>query len=146
MASFNKIFIVGYLGKAPELRYTPQGTAVCNFSVATTERRKDVAGEMRDNTTWFRVTAWGRTAEICAEYLHKGSQAFIEGRLSQREYTDRDGNQRYTLEVNASDVQFLGPLGDRGEESSQREEGASAPPSSQSRSSKKDIEDDEIPF
>jgi single-strand DNA-binding protein len=100
---------------------------------------------MRDITTWFRVTAWGRTAEICHQYLHKGSQSFIEGRLSQHEYTDREGNQRYTLEVNASDVQFLDSRG-RGEESQPREERPSAPPSSQSRSSKKEPEDDDIPF
>jgi single-strand DNA-binding protein len=108
MASFNKLTIVGYLGRDPEIRYTPQGTPVCNFSVATTERRKDRAGELQDVTTWFRVTVWGKQAETANQYLAKGRQVYIEGRLRQDEFTDRDGNKRTTLEVNATDVQFLG--------------------------------------
>lgn len=107
MASFNKIIIVGYLGKDPELRYTPQGVALCNLSVATTERRKNASGEAEDHTTWFRVTAWRQQAEFCNN-LRKGSQVYIEGRLRQEEYTDRDGQKRYNLEVNASEVQGLG--------------------------------------
>jgi single-strand DNA-binding protein len=105
--SFNKIVIVGYLGRDPELRYTPQGTQVCNFSVATTERRRDSAGEFQERTTWFRVTAWGRLAEVANQYLKKGSHAYIEGRLSAREYTARDGSLRTSLDVNATDIQFL---------------------------------------
>jgi single-strand DNA-binding protein len=114
MASFNKLTIVGYLGRDPEIRYTPQGTPVCNFSVATTERRKDRAGELQDVTTWFRVTVWGKQAETANQYLAKGRQVYIEGRLRQDEYTDRDGNKRTTLEVNATDVQFLGSRQDEG--------------------------------
>lgn len=114
MASFNKIVIVGYLGRDPELRYTPQGTAVCNFSIATTEKRKDKSGESQDATTWFRVSVWGKQAELVNQYLSKGKQVFVEGRLRQDEYTDRDGNKRQTLEVFASDVQFLGSKGDGG--------------------------------
>jgi single-strand DNA-binding protein len=108
MSSFNKITIVGYLGRDPELRYTPQGTAVCNVSVATTERRKNVAGEYEDHTTWFRVTFWNRQAELANEYLAKGRQVYIEGRLRQEEYTDREGNRRVSLEVTATEMQFLG--------------------------------------
>ena len=108
MSSFNKITIVGYLGRDPEIRYTPQGTAVCNVSVATTERRKNVAGEYEDHTTWFRVTLWNRQAELANEYLAKGRQVYIEGRLRQEEYTDREGNRRMSLEVNATEMQFLG--------------------------------------
>jgi single-strand DNA-binding protein len=108
MSSFNKITIVGYLGRDPELRYTPQGTAVCNVSVATTERRKNVTGEYEDHTTWFRVTFWNRQAELANEYLAKGRQVYIEGRLRQEEYTDREGNIRTSLEVNATEMQFLG--------------------------------------
>jgi single-strand DNA-binding protein len=145
MSSFNKITIVGYLGKDPELRYTPQGDAVCNISVATTERRKDAAGEPRDFTTWFRITLWRRQAELCAEYFHKGSQIYIEGRLRQDEYTDRDGNKRQSLVVTATDMQFIGPRGDgRPDESHYREE----QPARQ-RSGKEPAprpEDDEIPF
>ena len=110
--SFNKITIVGYLGRDPELRYTPQGTAVCNFSVATTEKRKNARGETEEHTIWFRVTAWGRQAELAAEYLAKGRQVYVEGRLRREEYTDREGVQRTSLEVNASDIQFLGQRGE----------------------------------
>ena len=106
--SFNKIIIVGNLGKDPELRYTPQGTAVCSFTVATNEKRRDKAGEMQDVTLWFRVTLWERRAEAASKYLTKGSQVYIEGRLRVDEWTDRDGNNRYTLEVQATDMQFIG--------------------------------------
>jgi single-strand DNA-binding protein len=110
--SFNKITIVGYLGRDPELRYTPQGTAVCNMSIATTEKRRDASGETEEHTIWFRVTAWGRQAELAAEYLAKGRQVYVEGRLRREEYTDREGVQRTSLEVNVSDIQFLGQRGE----------------------------------
>jgi single-strand DNA-binding protein len=110
--SFNKITIVGYLGRDPELRYTPQGTAVCKLSVATTERRKNVAGQPEEHTTWFRVTVWGRQAELANEYLARGRQLYLEGRLRLEEYTDRDGNLRISPEVNATDIQFLGQRGE----------------------------------
>lgn len=106
--SFNKITIVGYLGRDPELRYTPQGMAVCKLSVATTEKRKNVAGQPEEHTTWFRVTVWGRQAELANEYLAKGRQIYIEGRLRLEEYNDREGNPRVSPEVNATDIQFLG--------------------------------------
>lgn len=112
MASFNKIIIVGYLGRDPELRYTPDGTPVCNFSIATTERRKDKSGEPEDITTWFRVTAWRRLAELADQYLAKGRQVFVEGSLIQREWTDRDGVTRYNLDVTATDIKFVGARGD----------------------------------
>src|SRR5262245_24474849 len=111
MASFNKIVIVGYLGRDPEMRYTPNGNAVCNFSVATTEKRKR-DGEDEEITTWFKVTAWGRQAELINEYLHKGSQAYIEGRVSLEEWTDREGARRSTLQVNLTDCKFLDRKGD----------------------------------
>src|SRR5262247_4017603 len=113
--SFNKITIVGYLGRDPELRYTPQGTAVCNMSIATTEKRRDARGETEEHTIWFRVTAWGRQAELAAEYLAKGKQVYVEGRLRIEEYTDRDGNLRTSPEVNANDIQFLGQRVENGE-------------------------------
>lgn len=115
MASFNKVVIVGYLGRDPEIRYLPDGTAVCNFSVATTEKKKDRSGESQDITTWFRINVWGRQAEAANQYLSKGRQVYVEGKLSQQEYTDKDGNRKTSLDVRATDVQFLGP---RGEESS----------------------------
>jgi single-strand DNA-binding protein len=110
--SFNKIIIVGNLGRDPELRYTPQGLAVCDFSVATNERRKDQSGEMKDETTWFKVTFWGRQAEVASQYLTKGKQVYIEGRLRAREWTDKDGRVRTSLEVNGSELQMLGTKGD----------------------------------
>ena len=152
--SFNKIIIVGNLGRDPELRYTPQGTAVCNFSVATNERRRDKAGEQQDITTWFRVNAWGRQAENVSKYLAKGRRVYVEGRLHVEEWTDRDGKQRYTLEVNASDVQFLDSAADV-EGIPVRQSEQSAPPAARAaggagggggRPSEPDIEDDEIPF
>lgn len=110
--SFNKISILGHLGRDPELRYTPQGTPVCDFSIATSEKRKDSSGEMQDVTTWFRVTFWGRQAELASQYLSKGRQVFVEGRLSQREWTDREGGKRYSLDVNGTDLHFIGSRGD----------------------------------
>ena len=113
--SFNKIIIVGNLGRDPELRYTPQGSAVCNFSVATNEKKRDKAGELQDVTTWFRVTLWNKQAENASKYLTKGSPVYVEGRLRIEEWTDRDGNTRYTLEVNATDMQFIS-AGGRGDD------------------------------
>src|SRR5215204_5460458 len=109
MASFNKIMIVGYLGRDPEIRYSAQGTAICDFSVATTERRKDKNGDMQEATTWFRVSLFGRQAEIAHQYLAKGKQVFVEGSLSQREWTDQGGATRTSLEVRGTDIQFLSP-------------------------------------
>ena len=109
MASFNKIILVGYLGRDPELRYTPQGTPVCDFSVATTERRKDKSGEMQEATTWFRVSLFGRQAEVASQYLTKGRQVYVEGQLSQREWTDKEGGTRTSLEVRGTEIQFLSP-------------------------------------
>jgi single-strand DNA-binding protein len=139
--SFNKIILVGNLGRDPELRYTPQGTPVCSFSMATNERRKDKTGEMQDHTTWFKVTLWNRQAETAAQYLQKGRPVYIEGRLRVEEYTDRDGKQPHSLEVNATDMQFIG--GARSEE--QPMERAVAAPGGAGPAAP-DIADDDIPF
>lgn len=113
--SFNKITVVGNLGRDPELRYTPQGDAVCNISVATSEKKRDKGGDLQDITTWFRITLWRKQAENAAKYLTKGSPIYVEGRLRIEEWQDRDGKNRYTLEVQATDMQFLG-TGNRGSE------------------------------
>lgn len=105
--SFNKVIVVGNLGRDPELRYTPQGTPVCSFSVASNERRKGSDGEFQDLTTWFRVTAWGKQAETVSKYLTKGRSVYVEGRLRVEDWTDKDGKSRYTLELHATDVQFI---------------------------------------
>jgi single-strand DNA-binding protein len=109
--SFNKIIIVGNLGRDPELRYTPQGSAVCSFSVATTEKRRDKNGEMSDITTWFKVTLWEKRAETASKYLTKGSQVYIEGKLRTEEWTDKEGKTRTSLEVLATDMNFIGTKG-----------------------------------
>ena len=140
--SFNKIILVGNLGRDPELRYTPQGTPVCSFTMATNERRKDRAGETQDVTTWFKITLWGRQAETASQYLTKGRPVYIEGRLRVEEWTDRDGRQRHTLEVQATDMQFIGG---RGEEVSAARTEASAT-SGSTETSAADISDDDIPF
>lgn len=131
--SFNRITIVGNLGRDPELRFTPQGTAVCNFSVATNEKKRDKSGEMQDVTTWFRVTLWNKLAENASKYLTKGSQVYIEGRLRVEEWSDRDGKNRFTLEVQATDMQFIGSRASVDEPSGFAEEytgggGPSTPP------------------
>ena len=154
MASFNKIIIVGYLGRDPELRYTPDGTPVCNFSVATTERKKDKSGEFHDVTTWFRVVLWRRQAEVAGQYLAKGRQVYVEGRLTQSEYQDRDGVTRTTLEVQGTDVQFIGPREDDGgggasrrERSSQSGSSSSGPAGSGPASEDAaPVTEDDIPF
>jgi single-strand DNA-binding protein len=160
--SYNKIHIIGNLGRDPELRYTPQGTAVCQFSVATNERRRDKAGEQQDITTWFRITAWGKQAETASKYLSKGRRVYVEGRLHMEEWTDREGKARQTLEVNASEIQFLdsgagdmegiparqsgGGGGGGGGQPSGGGGGGSARGGGGGRPSGEDIEDDEIPF
>ena len=105
--SFNKVIIVGNLGRDPELRYTPQGIAVCSFTMATNEKRRDKSGETQDITTWFKITLWRQQAENAAKYLTKGSPVYIEGRLKIEEWTDRDNNNRYTLDVQATDMHFI---------------------------------------
>jgi len=143
--SFNKIILVGNLGRDPELRYTPDGTPVCNFSLATNERRRDPkTGENNDITTWFRVTLWRRQAETASQYLTRGKSVYIEGRLRVEEWTDRDGKQRHTLEVTATDMQFLGG-GARGDEASAAPAKAAAA-ASDSTPEPTDLSDDDIPF
>lgn len=105
--SFNKIIVVGNLGRDPELRYTPQGTAVCDFSIATSEKKRDKSGELQDVTIWFKVTTWNKTAENASKYLSKGKSVYIEGRLRTEEWTDRDGKTRFSLEINATDMHFI---------------------------------------
>ena len=109
MASVNKVILVGNLGRDPELRYTQTGNAVVNFTLATNEKWSDKDGNKQERVEWHRIVVWGKTAENCAQYLQKGSCAYIEGRLQTREWEDKDGNKRTTIEVNALTVQFLSP-------------------------------------
>lgn len=148
--SVNKVFLLGNLGKDPELRYTPTQQAVCNFPVATNERRKSADGEWTDHTEWHTVVVWGKQAENCNQFLAKGRQAFIEGRLQTRKWQDQDGKDRYKTEIVASTVQFVGG---RGDSPSQERSFTSSPPSqsdssdgSSSVGREISFEDDDIPF
>ena len=113
MASVNKVILVGNLGRDPEVRYTTSGTPVANFTLATTERWNDPQGERKERTEWHRIVVWGKQAEIAGEYLKKGRQIYVEGSLQTREWTDRDGNKRYTTEIRVQRFQMLGSRPDR---------------------------------
>ena len=104
----NKVMLLGNLGKDPEVRYTNQQMAICSFSIATGERRKDQSGQWVDHTEWHNIVTFGKTAENCSQYLKKGSQAFIEGSIRTRKWQDKEGKDRYTTEIIAQTVQFVG--------------------------------------
>ena len=109
--TMNKILIIGNLGSDPEMRYTPNGNPVTSFSMATNRRYTTSDGESREETEWFRISAWNRTAEICNQYLQKGSKVYVEGRLSSRTYAGSDGETRVSLDVSATDVRFIDSRG-----------------------------------
>ena len=109
MASVNKVILIGNLGRDPEVRYSPDGAAIANLSVATTSSWKDKAtGERKDETEWHRVVFYGRTAEVAGEYLKKGKPVYIEGRLKTRKWTDKEGQDKYTTEIVGDTMQMLG--------------------------------------
>ena len=138
----NKVILVGNLGADPELRYTSGGQAVCDLRIATSERWNNKDGQPQERVEWHRVVVWGRTAETSNEYLRKGSQAYIEGRLQTRSWEDRDGNKRYTTEIVANKVLFLSGGGRRSGGG-----GADEPPPSDDRDAPSEAPaDDEIPF
>jgi single-strand DNA-binding protein len=109
MAGVNKAILVGNLGRDPELRTTPNGQSVVNFTLATSETWTDKSGERVERTEWHRIVVWGKQAEMCNQYLSKGRTVYIEGRIQTREWEDKDGNKRYTTEINANTVNFIGP-------------------------------------
>ena len=157
MASVNKVIIVGNLGRDPETRYMPDGGAITNISVATTDKWKDKNGEMQEKTEWHRVAFFGKLAEIAGEYLKKGSQVYVEGRLQTRKWQDKDGADKYTTEIVASQMQMLGSRagmggGGRGAEAPESAEGGggggsrpASKPAAKSGGKFDDFEDD-IPF
>lgn len=110
----NKIMLIGNLGKDPEMNYTPSGVAVTRFTMAVSRNTKTATGEKQKETEWFNIVAWRQLAELCSTYLQKGSKVYIEGRLQQRKYTDRDGIQRTSVEVIASDMEILTPKSGQG--------------------------------
>jgi single-strand DNA-binding protein len=142
MAGINKVILIGNLGQDPEVRYTPDGTAVATFSIATSLEWSDRGtGEKKQKTEWHRIVAWRKLGEICGEYLSKGRQVYVEGRLQTRSWEDKDGNRRYTTEVVATDVQFLGP-----KEPAGPREAHAGPPAPDSEPPYLDSQDDDIPF
>jgi single-strand DNA-binding protein len=151
MASVNKVILVGNLGRDPEVRYLPDGGAVANVSVATTEAWKDKAGERQEQTEWHRVAFFGKLAEIAGEYLKKGSQIYVEGRIRTRKWQDKEGQDRYTTEIVADRMQMLGSRGGAGASGGSDAPERSAPPSAKepqaggAASKFEDFEDD-IPF
>jgi single-strand DNA-binding protein len=145
----NKAILLGNVGKEPELRYTQNGTAVANFTLATTERRK-LGGDWQDHTEWHNLVAWGKLAETCANFLGKGSQVYIEGRIQTRKWEDRDGNARYSTEVVANQMVLLGrPKGARPEAPSAGEAldtGAARAPNGFPESDEGFDPNDDVPF
>jgi single-strand DNA-binding protein len=111
MAGVNKVILIGNLGRDPELRRTPSGAQVVSFTVATTERRTDKNGQRQDRTEWHNIVAWNRLAELANQYLKKGRTVYIEGKITNRSWNDKDGNKRYRTEILASQIQFLGGPG-----------------------------------
>jgi single-strand DNA-binding protein len=114
MKSLNKVQLIGHLGKNPEVRYTTNGSAVANFTMATNEAWTGKDGQKNERAEWHNIVAWGKLGEICGEYLTKGKQVYIEGRLTTRSWEDRDGNKRYTTEVKADNMIMLGSPGSSG--------------------------------
>jgi single-strand DNA-binding protein len=154
MASVNKVILIGNLGRDPEVRYMPDGGAITNISIATTENWKDKNGEKQEKTEWHRVAFFGKLAEIAGEYLKKGSQVYVEGRLQTRKWQDKDGNDKYTTEIVADRMQMLGSrqgMGGGGAEREAPERGESARPAgkpagAKPAGSKFDDFEDDIPF
>ena len=150
MASINKVIIIGNLGKDPEVRYMPNGDAVTNITVATTDTWKDKNGEKQEKTEWHRITFYRKLAEIAGEYLKKGSQVYIEGRLETKKWTDKSGVDRYTTEINCTDMRMLGgrPKGgrDEGDDQDDQPRQQSKPKATADAGSGFDDMDDDIPF
>lgn len=143
MAGVNKVILVGNLGRDPEVRYTKSGQAVASFSLATSEKWTGKDGNKEEKTEWHRIVAWGKLGEICGEYLSKGKQVYIEGRLQTREWEDGEGVKRQTTEVVANNMTMLGQAGS-GAASSGSSQGS--PGSQGSSGGTDDFEDDDIPF
>lgn len=144
--SYNKITIIGYVARDPEMRYMPSGDAVTDFSIPVSERRRDG----QETTTWFRINAFGKLAETCSQYLHKGSYVYVEGSLVQREYTDREGNARASLDVRAREMRMLDKASDRGDLGGDGDMVASSPAPAPARAgapaANDDLNMDDIPF
>ncbi len=145
MAGVNKAILIGNLGRDPEMRYTPEGLAIANFSIATSEEWKDKnTGDKRERTEWHRIVAFGRLGEICGEYLSKGKKVYIEGRIQTRDWEDKEGTKRYTTEIVAAQMQMLDPKGsvDR----SRSNAASSMPDMPETTGAESEFKEDDIPF
>ena len=143
MSGVNKVILVGNLGADPTMRYTPNGTAVANFNIATTERFTNKEGEKESRTEWHRIVAWARLAEICNEYLKKGKQVYVEGRLQTRSWEDQQGNKKFTTEVVANNMVMLGRGGDAPMDVPPQD---SPPEEQEGVAQTKSGDDDDLPF
>jgi len=144
----NKVILVGNLGADPEVRFTPSGQAVANFRIATSESWTDKNGQKQDRTEWHRIVVWGKLAELCGEYLGKGRQCFVEGRLQTREWTDKENRKNYTTEVVANNVVFLGGRDASANRSRPRNGGEdyAQPPAGVEEVANSPAPEDDIPF
>ena len=141
MASVNKAIILGNLGRDPEMRYLPSGEAVANLAIATTDKYKNKSGEMVESTEWHRVSFFAKTAEICGQYLKKGSQVYIEGSIRTRKYTDKDGVEKYATEIRGDRMQMLGGKQDKQEPAQHTDSRAAM-----NAQAPADFDDEKIPF
>lgn len=149
MASLNKVMLIGNLGRDPEIRYTPDGSPVANFSLATTDYWTDKNGTRQERTEWHNIVAWTRLADLSKRFLSKGRQVYVEGRLRTREWTDRDGNKRRTTEIIASQMVLLGARGESPEQAQAAGAPQAAPASygeSEPSIEERGITDDDLPF
>lgn len=148
MSGVNKVILIGRLGQDPEVRYTPSGQAVANFSMATSENWTGKDGQKQERTEWHRIVVWGRLAELCKDYLRKGRQVYIDGKLQTRSWDDKDGKKRYTTEIVANTVQFLGTAPDKVEttDSNVEHNQTESSPIPPFEPNVTHISDDEIPF
>ncbi len=147
MASVNKAILIGNLGKDPDVRYAPNGDAITNITIATTESYKDKSGEKQEKTEWHKVAFFGKLAQIAGEYLKKGSQVYVEGRIQTRKWQDKDGQDRYTTEIVADRMQTLGGRGEAQERPPAQHHERQQPqrPAQQPKGAFDDMDDD-IPF
>ena len=147
MGSVNKVILVGNLGRDAEIRYTPGGAAVSKFSIATTEVWNDKSGQRQEKTEWHRVVLWGKSAESLTEYLTKGKQIYVEGRLQTRQWDDKDGNKRYTTEIRGDRIVLLGGGGGGGSKGGSMERGGDAMAGhAPGPDISEPLSDDDIPF
>ena len=147
--SVNKVILVGRLGRDPETRYSSSGQAVCNFTMATDETYKDRSGERQKRTEWHRIVVWGKQAEIAQQYLHKGSLIFLEGRIQTRQWDDREGQKRTTVEIVANNFRMLGGRSDNagaGAPAAGSDADAHAPAAGPEEAPTTEVSDEDIPF